>query len=143
LIVLANCHDDAAHVATMLAEHLALDDLTVDVADLGTGPVPVLADYDAVIIGARVRLGEDDRALTAYIRENLAELDALPAFWFCVGHGSFHCDSAARRTARRTGWQPTATWSFVDATPSQQADVEGFAQLIADEVPGFVDASRP
>jgi len=127
----------------MLAEHLALDNLIVDVCDLDTGCVPALAGYDAVIIGARVRLGENERALTAYIREHLAELDALPAFWFCVGHGGFQCDSAARASARRTGWQPTATWSFVDATSSQQAEVEGFAQLIADEVPGLVEASRP
>ena len=140
LIVLANFHDDAFHIATALADQLARDGLTVQLADLEAGHAPVLANYDAVIIGARVRLGQNDRALTSYIREHLAELGALPGFWYCVGHGSFHGDAVARLTARRAGWQPTATWSFIDASESQQAEVEGFAQLIVDEVPGDDDA---
>lgn len=142
LIVLADFHDDAARVATLLAEQLAVDGLTVELADLDTGHVPPLADYDAVIIGARVRLGHHDRDLTAYIREHLSELRALPAFWYCVGHGSFHSDTTARLTASRTGWQPTATWSFVDASPSQKAEIEGFARLIADEVPALVESCQ-
>ena len=141
LILLANLHDDAARIATMLAAELAVDGLTVALADLASGHVPRLADYDAVIIGTRVRLGENDRALTSYIREHLSELAALPAFWYCVGHGSYRGDSAARLPARRTGWQPTATWSFVDASASQQAEIEGFSQLIADEVKGVVQRS--
>jgi len=144
LIVLANFHDDAAHIATMLAEQLAADNLAVELADLETGHVPPLADYDAVVIGARVRLGHNERALSAYIREHVSELGELPAFWYCVGHGSYPSESAGRLTARRTGWLPTATWSFVDAaSASQQGEVEGFAQLIGSEVPGVVDPTEP
>ncbi|MBV8762923.1 MAG: hypothetical protein JO257_36900 [Deltaproteobacteria bacterium] len=139
LILVANLHDDAARIASSIAAQLAAEGMTAELASLELGHVPPLADYDAVVIGARVRLGQHDRALTTYIREHLAELRTLPAFWYCVGQGSFPSEAVARLTARRTGWQPTATWSFVDASDSQRDEVRGFAELIADEVPALVE----
>jgi len=136
LLVLANLHDDAAQVATMLAEDLAADRMTVELAELGAHHTPPLADYDAVIIGARVRLGRHDRAVIDYIREHRGTLATLPAFFYSVGgHGVLDRDTYAHRMTRRTGWKPTATTSFADASPLQRGGVNAFARLVADETP--------
>lgn len=141
LLVLANLHDDAAQVATMLAEELATDGVTVELAALGARSVPPLADYDAAVIGAQAHLGHDDRAVMDYIGDHVAELATLPAFFYSVGGRGFHFESYARRMARRTGWQPTATWRFADRSDAPRADVRAFARLIGDEIPAALQPS--
>jgi menaquinone-dependent protoporphyrinogen IX oxidase len=136
LFVLANGHDGAAQIATLLAEQLSAERLTVEIAELDARSMPPLADYDAVVIGAHVRFGHHDRAVAEFIREHASDLGTLPAFFYSVGgHHIFHGDSPARQMTRRTGWHPTATWTFADDSASQLADVRAFARLVADEVP--------
>lgn len=141
LLVLANLRDDAAQVATLLAEELAADGLAVELAALGTRSVPPLADYDAVVIGVHARLGHDDRAVMGYIDDRLADLATLPAFFYSVGGRGFHFESYAGRMARRTGWQPTASWKFADRSEAPRADVRAFARLIGDEIPAALQPS--
>ncbi|HTR50357.1 MAG TPA: flavodoxin domain-containing protein [Kofleriaceae bacterium] len=110
--------------------------MTVELAELGSRPAPPLADYDAVVIGAHVRLGRHDRAVIDYIREHRGMLVRLPAFFYSVGgHGVFDRDTYAHRMTRRTGWVPTATTSFADAGALQRGGVRAFARVVADETP--------
>jgi menaquinone-dependent protoporphyrinogen oxidase len=140
LLVLANLHDDAARIGTMLAGELTADGLTVELAELEGRHVPPLADYDAVVIGAHVRLGHHDRTVIDYLARHVVDLQTLPAFFYSVGRGAY-CDSHARRVTHRTGWQPTAMWTFSDASAYQRTDVRAFARLVADEIPAAIQPS--
>ena len=136
LVVLANLHDDAARMARWIVKLLRDDRLAVDIADLSTRAVPPLADYDAVMIGAAVRLGRHRRAIIDYVRDRRRELAELPAFFFSVGgHGVFWRHGYIERMTRRTGWHPTSAATFADAGERQRTDVEAFARDVADDVP--------
>lgn len=136
LLVLANLHDDAAHIATMLIRELTDDGLVVELADVGNAAAPPVADYDAVLIGAHVCFGHHTRAVVAYIRDHRAELARVPALFFSVGSQAVaHGARDARRLTARTGRRPDGTWAFRDATDLQRTDVRAFARLIADAIP--------
>ena len=136
IVVLASLRDDAARVASTLAESLAEDWLTVEIADLGTRSPPPLEDYDAVVIGAQVRFGRHARSVIDYIREHREALAALPAFFYSVGgHGVFDRDGYTRRMTRRTGWHPILAATFADASAVQRPDICAFAHQLADEIP--------
>jgi len=142
LLVLANLHDDAARIATMLAEELAADGLAVEILELDARHALPLADYDAVVVGANVRFGRHARSVIEYIREQRGSFASLPAFFFSVGgHGAFDRDSYVHRMTRRTGWKPTAAASFADASAFERGDVHAFARLVADEIPAAVQPS--
>lgn len=142
LIVLANLHDDAAHVATKLAQELAGDGLVVEVAEIGSRGIPPLADYDGVIVGAHVRFGHHTREVVDYIRDHLVELRALPAFFYSVGsRATLHRDRDAQRLALRTGWRPAEIWTFTDASDLQDIEVRAFSRLVADEIPQALQPS--
>lgn len=136
LLVLANLHDDAAHVATMLIADLTAEGLTVELAALAGNGVPPTADYDAVVVGTHVRFGHPAREVVAYIRDHLDELGATPAFFYSVGsHATTHRERDVRRMTERTGWQPTMSWAFRGADDLQGVEVRAFARLVADEIP--------
>lgn len=142
LFVLANLHDDAAHIASMIVKELAGDGLVVELAELGGRAVPPVADYDAVIVGAHVRFGHHARNVIAYIRDHVGELGATPAFFYSVGgRAAIHRERDARRLTERTGWQPTMSWAFTDATDLQGVEVRAFARLVADEIPPVLQPS--
>jgi menaquinone-dependent protoporphyrinogen oxidase len=128
--------DDAARVASTLAESLAEDRLVVEVAELGARSMPPLEDYDAVVIGAQVRFGRHARGVMRYIREHRDALAATPAFFYSVGgHGVIDRDGYVQRMTRRTGWHPNLAATFADARAVQQPDIRAFAHQIADEIP--------
>ena len=136
LLVLANSEDDAALLAAMLAEELAEDAFTVEVADVSNHSVPPLADYDGVVIGAHVRLGRYERSMISYIRDQRDALAMMPAFFYSVGGVSvFERDMLARRVTGRTGWIPTSIATFADGGAGQRAAVRTFARQVAEEIP--------
>jgi menaquinone-dependent protoporphyrinogen IX oxidase len=136
IVVVASLRDDAARVASALARGLTDDGLVVEFAELGPRSMPPLEDYDAVVIGAQVRLGRHARAVIDYIREHRAILATMPTFFYSVGG---HCvvdrDGYIERMKQRTGWHPTLVATFANASAVQQPDIRGFAQRIADEIP--------
>jgi hypothetical protein len=92
-------------VADALAQELMRDGMIVEQADVGAGAPPP-ADYDAVVIGAPLRLGRYPRVLCAYVAEHRAELAQIPTFLYVVHHQ--HTADVAR-FARDAGWEPTFT----------------------------------
>ena len=136
VIVLANMHDDAAHVAGRLAEDLAGDGLTVELADIGTRPPPPLADYDGIVVGARMRFGRHPRSIVDFVRSHREELESMPASFYSVGgHAAYDRDGYVTRLARRTGWRPITTATFGNADPIQRPAIRDFAHHVADEIP--------
>ncbi|HET9623408.1 MAG TPA: flavodoxin domain-containing protein [Kofleriaceae bacterium] len=136
LIVVDNRHDEAGHIAAMLAEELAADGLAVERADLSARAMPPLADYDAVVIGAPVRVGRPYQDVIDYVRTQRSELATLPAFLYTVGgRGPTDPDLLADRMTHRTGWRPTMSATFADASPGQRTEIRAFARLIGDEIP--------
>jgi menaquinone-dependent protoporphyrinogen IX oxidase len=136
VIVLANMHDDAAHIAGKLADDLAGDGLTVELANIGTCPPPPLADYDGIVVGARVRFGRHPRAIVDFVRSHREQLESMPASFYSVGgHGAYDRDGYITRLARRTGWRPITTASFGNADPIQRPAIHDFAHHVADEIP--------
>lgn len=143
IVILASLRDNAAQVASVLAERLAEDCLDVEIAELGVRTAPPLEDYDAVVVGAEVRLGRHARAVIEYIREHREALAAIPAFFYSVGgRGVFDRDGYIQRMARRTGWHPPVAASFADASPVQRPGIRAFARQIADEIPARPQTSR-
>ena len=144
LLVVPDLRGQAARIAEVLVVELAVDGLVAELAELGGGAVPPLADYDAVVIGANVRLHRIDRSVLRYIREQRDTLVMLPAFFYTVGgHGVYDRETYARRMTRRTGWRPTASTTFADAEPLQRPGVHAFARQIADETPARSIESAP
>lgn len=136
LIVLANLHDDAAHIATQLIQALTADGLCVEVAEVGGSGVPPLADYDAVIVGTHVRFGHPTRSVVAYIRDHLGELTDVPAFYYSVGgRAMVRRGRDSRRLTERTGWHPEMTWAFTVDSDLQNVEIRAFARLVADAIP--------
>jgi len=114
-------------IAQSLAEVLQRDGLVVEVADVARGAAPPPADYDAVVLGSRVRFGLPARAAVDYVARHRDALAGMPAFWFTVGR------PAHDRITSRTGWVPAAFAQF--RRTIDRAHVETFARAIADEVP--------
>ena len=137
LVVLANLHDAAAHLATAIVEALQDDRVAIEVAALAAHAVPRLADYDAVVIGSLTHLGRHGQPILDYIGAQRAALATMPAFFYAVDR---HGDPAARarsidRVRRRTGWVPTSTATFTGADDLPHDEVRTFARRIADEIP--------
>jgi menaquinone-dependent protoporphyrinogen oxidase len=136
VIVLANLRDDAACIATKLVGDLAVDDLAVEVVDLEMRRPPPLADYDAVIIGARIRFGRHPRSIVNYVRDQREALATMPASFYSVGgHDVFDREGYLLQLTQRTGWRPTATAAFANADTIQRPAIREFAHHIADEIP--------
>jgi menaquinone-dependent protoporphyrinogen oxidase len=153
LVVFA--HEDAStrSIAEVIAGDLARDRLCVELADSDARTAPPPADYEAVVIGSRVRFGRFAPAVIEYIVRHRDALAAMPAFFFVVGNTS-HPERLEVQIAHRTGWHPTVTTAFAaplaggnslallrfsctqPERPFRNADwVHDFAMNIADAIP--------
>ena len=136
LLVLANLRDDAAAIATKLVGELAVDDLAVEVVDLQGRRPPPLADYHAVIIGARIRFGRPPRSIVNYVRDQRELLATmLSSFYSVGGHDVFDREGYRLQLTQRTGWRPSMTAAFANADIIQRSAIREFAHQIADEIP--------
>ena len=107
----------ADHVAAVLRE---LGD-EVEVHDVAGAPAP--DGYDAVIVGDSIHAVHHSRALTRYVRDHVATLNALPAALFQVSLTSTNPDEEHTATAQgmvhefldRTGFDPDIVGLFAGA----------------------------
>lgn len=90
--------------------------------NLHTDAVPVLADYDRVLVAASIRYGHFHPSVWRLLREHRAELDAARAAFFSVcltarkpGKDSPQTNVYARKFLARTGWQPARAAVFAGA----------------------------
>lgn len=129
LVAFASYDGATQGVAQTIADALRRDGLAVEVADVARGVAPPPEDYDAVVLGSRVRFGIPSRAAVDYVGRYREALRAMPAFWFTVGRPTLD------RITSRTGWVPGRVAQFRRTT--ERADVETFARSIADEIPSL------
>jgi menaquinone-dependent protoporphyrinogen IX oxidase len=136
LVVVSGMHAQTTRIGDAIAEALRQDDFVVELAMLEADALPPLEDYDGVVIGAPVRLGENARVLGDYLRARVDALATMPAFLFVVGRCSaLNAAEYLERVAQSTGWQPTGSASFTDDHDVPPAEVRELALRVADEIP--------
>ena len=85
----------------------------VDVAGLGAA----LPDrYDAVVVGASIHMGEHDRHVVEFVRENRGTLKGMPSAFSSVSlaaHGDIQeAEGYVGRFEEETGWRPDQVGLF-------------------------------
>jgi menaquinone-dependent protoporphyrinogen oxidase len=122
LVVYASEHGHTGAVADSIALHLERADHEVEVVDVAAG-APSPADYDAVVLGSRIRAERPARALVRYARRYRAELEVRPTALFLVCLAAARADGQARaeryleHTVAELGWRPGATAVFAGGIP--------------------------
>jgi len=136
LVVASGMHVHTRRIGEEIADALRQDNFVVELATLEAGGTPPLEDYDGVVIGAPVRLGERARVLGDYLRAHRDSLAAMPGFFFAVGSCSeLSADDYIERVARSTGWQPTGSASFLDDQEVPRTEIQALAERICNEIP--------
>lgn len=118
LVLVDRLEDDAARIASRLADVLLAQGVIVEVASVAARAP--LADYDAVILGGGVRVGRLAPGLAGYLHDHADELRARPAFLFTVGG----------RVTHPVGWRPASMATFLGDSPFENADVRAFARAV-------------
>jgi menaquinone-dependent protoporphyrinogen oxidase len=86
--------------------------------------------YDAVIVGASIRMGKHDRYATAFVRRNRGALERVPSAFFSVSLAAHDDTESGRNEVRgyierfvqRTGWRPKAIGVIAGALLYTQYD---------------------
>lgn len=86
ILLLYASHGGATRTcAELLAEHLNLHHSVTVLPEWQTLPAPT--EFDAVIIGSPIRIGNMNKSLKHYIRQHREELSNMPfAVFFCCGY---------------------------------------------------------
>jgi menaquinone-dependent protoporphyrinogen oxidase len=122
LVVHASEHGHTAAIADSIALHLERAHHEVEVVAVTAG-APSPADYDAVVLGSRIRGERAARALVRYARRYRAELAVRPTalFLVCLAAARPSGQARARRYLERTvadlGWRPDASAVFAGGLP--------------------------
>jgi menaquinone-dependent protoporphyrinogen IX oxidase len=136
LVVISGLHAQTSRIGEAIADALRQDNFVVELATLEAGGMPPLEDYDGVVIGAPVRLGERARVLGDYVRAHRDTLAAMSGFFFAVGScRELTADEYIERVAQSTGWQPTGSASFLDDQEVPRTEIHELAERISDEIP--------
>ena len=121
LVVFHTSEGQTARIAERIASVLrALDD-SVEVRSVDHAPDP--SDFDGVVAGDSIHAVHHSRALTRYLKEHAAALNAMPAALFQVSLVSTNPDEEHTAAAQelvqqlidRTGFQPKKTALFAGA----------------------------
>lgn len=125
ILIVYGTHDGQTEkIAHFLAAQMRAPDRIVDVVNAAR-PAPDLSldRYNAVVIGAPVRMGKYPRAVTDFVRTHRARLEQVPSAFFSVCMAAANPDEAKRRAAeawperlfKDSGWRPRVTVSFAGA----------------------------
>jgi len=82
-----------------------------------------LAGCDAVIVGASIHMGEYDKYVRDFVKQNLESLKRVPSAFFSVsmtaaeeiGEARSRAEEYVERFLKETGWHPRETGVFADA----------------------------
>lgn len=117
LIAYASGLGQTALVAVRIARSLEASGHAVVLADVAAvaQPRPVIKGFDAVLIGAPVRMGKHHRAVIDFCREHAVALRARPSGFFSVSlsagsqkpGGQREVAKAIAHFVKATGWAPT------------------------------------
>jgi len=124
LVVYGTTDGQTGKIARYLGERLRAHQHTVEVEDAAHLP-PDLAvvGYDAVVVGAPVRMEKYPRVVIDFARTHRAQLEQIPSAFFSVCMAAASTIEAKRRQAESwpngffqlTGWQPRLVSIFAGA----------------------------
>lgn len=124
LIVYASHDGQTGKIARFLAERLRAGRQHVEVMDAAQ-PRPRMSveDYEAIVVGAPVRMQKYPLAIVNFVRANRARLAQVRSAFFSVCMAAASTDEARRRAAEAfparlfadTGWQPALHATFAGA----------------------------
>lgn len=124
LIVYCTHDGQTEKIAHFLAGQMRAHQRAVEVVNAAR-PAPEfsVSQYDAVIIGAPVRMGKYPRAVIDFVRTHRARLEKVPSAFFSVCMAAANPNEAKRRAAENwperlfkdTGWRPRLAATFAGA----------------------------
>lgn len=107
-------------ISRRLAAVMAAQGHAVTLHDIDAGGIPVLTDFDRILIGARIRYGRHSPQVHDFVRRHRQELEARPSGFFSVcvvarkpNRNTPQTNPYLRTFLRRTGWSPP--WQAVFA----------------------------
>jgi menaquinone-dependent protoporphyrinogen oxidase len=111
LIVYASRHGHTAKVAQRLAESVLEPGVSVVSASVADAPCLRVADFDGIIVGGSIHIGDHDPELLAWVRENRHDLQRLPSGFFSVSMAAIEDGSPTAREyidrfVEDTDWTP-------------------------------------
>lgn len=121
LVAYHSADGHTAEIANRIAEMIGKAGASVDVIDAADAPAPT--DYDGVVLGDSIHAGRHSRALTTYLTQHLAEVQARPNALFQVSLTSAKTDEKSAAEVRqyvsglldRTGFDPDMVGLFAGA----------------------------
>ncbi|MGE5180954.1 MAG: flavodoxin domain-containing protein [Acidobacteriota bacterium] len=142
LVVFEDDRGPVTQIAEGLHRILRQDGFVSELAAAGARGAPPPQDYDAVVVGSRMRFGRHALPIVQYAFTHRDALTERPSFLFSVdaaGVGDADGSHAARGLSQCTGWEPLHSESFVVRSrrlhPTCESQIRGLAARIADEVP--------
>ena len=131
LIVTATTNGQTAKVAEAIARTLEAEGLGTRVVDVEAAGSIRVRDFDGVILGGSVHMGQHQRALVRWARRHAATLTSLPSAFFSLSLTAAFDSPEARATAREfvddflddTGWAPHDVACFAGAVRNSQYDM--------------------
>jgi menaquinone-dependent protoporphyrinogen oxidase len=123
LIAYGTNEGQTAKIAEYLADTLRGNGCVADPVDIKHSPAPHLENYDAVIVGASIRLGKHQRYVRDFVKQNRPALERLPTAFFSVSLSAHDQTEAAGKEivrclaefAQQTGWRPGKVGIFAGA----------------------------
>jgi len=95
LILYSTTDGQTLRICERLREQLAQQGNTVELQTIDAEPLPDLAAFDKLLIGASIRYGKHARSVYRFVQHHLAQLQARPAAFFSV-------NAVARKPNRNT-----------------------------------------
>jgi len=123
LIVYATTDGQTEKIARFLAEHLRKQHEVELLDATRPGPGVALADFEAIVVGAPVRMAKYPLAILDFVRAHRAQLEQKRAAFFSVCMAAASTRESTRHEAEAyparllapTGWQPSRTAVFAGA----------------------------
>ena len=124
MLIVYSTHDGQTEkIAHYMAERMRAQSHRVDVMDVIRPRSELSVDrYEAIVIGAPVRMGKYSRAVIRFVRSNRARLEQVRSAFFSVCMAAADNDTQHReaeiwpaRFFEQTGWHPRLTAIFAGA----------------------------
>ena len=123
LIAYGTTEGQTAQIAEYLADVIRGNGHVAHPVDVRRSDAPAPDGYDGVIVGASVHMGQHERCVRKYVRENRDALERLPSAFFTVSLAAHEPTEGARTEVhqylanfiQQTGWCPPRIGIFAGA----------------------------
>lgn len=132
LILYSSTDGQTLRICERLRDVIAQADHDVEVVSIDDKPARALADYDRIIVGARIRYGKHAPQVLRFIRDNAQLLNAGP-------HAFFSVNVVARKPEKNRPDTNPYVVKLLRQIPWRPRHVEVFAGRIEYARYGFVD----